>query len=85
VVKTVASHKEGIEELATAIAIHHQHIALTERKIWLLTERVYQLIAKNRMKPYDKKKIYQQLREKAQTEQFNLFAFVHEYSNTGNP
>lgn len=85
VVKTVASQKEGIEELATAIAIHHQHITLTERKIWLLTERVYQLIAKNRMKPYDKKKIYQQLQEKAQTEQFNLFAFVNEYSNTGNP
>lgn len=85
VVKTVASQKEGIEELATAIAIHHQHIALTERKIWVLTERVYQLIAKNRMKPYDKKKIYQQLQEKAQTEQFNLFAFVNEYSNTGNP
>ena len=84
VVKTVASHKEGIEELATAIAIHHQHIALTERKIWLLTERVYQLIAKNRMKPYDKKKIYQQLQEKAQTEQFNLFSFVHDFSNTGN-
>lgn len=85
VVKTVASQKEGIEELATAIAIHHQHITLTERKIWLLTERVYQLIAKNRMKPYDKKKIYQQLQEKAQTELFNLFAFVNEYSNTGNP
>lgn len=85
VVKTVASQKEGIEELATAIAMHHQHIALTERKIWLLTERVYQLIAKNRMKPYDKKRIYQQLQEKARAKQFNLFAFVHEYSNTGNP
>lgn len=84
VIKTVASQKEGIEALALAIAQHHQHISLTERKIWLLTERVYQLIAKNRMKPYDKKKIYQQLQEKAQTEQFNLFAFVHDFSNTGN-
>jgi len=84
VIKTVASQKEGIEALALAIAQHHHHISLTERKIWLLTERVYQLIAKNRMKPYDKKKIYQQLQEKAQTEQFNLFAFVHDFSNTGN-
>lgn len=84
VIKTVASQKEGIEALALAITQHQQHISLTERKIWLLTERVYQLIAKNRMKPYDKKKIYQQLQEKAQTEQFNLFAFVHDFSNTGN-
>ena len=84
VVKTVASQKEGIDALAVAISQHHQHIALTERKIWLLTERVYQLIAKNRMKPYDKKKIYQQLQKKAKTERFNLFAFVHEFSNTGN-
>ncbi|MEO0066010.1 MAG: methylmalonyl Co-A mutase-associated GTPase MeaB [Bacteroidota bacterium] len=85
VIKTVASQKKGIEALALAIAQHHQHISLTERKIWLLTERVYQLIAKNRMKPYDKKRIFQQLQEKAQTEKFNLFAFVHEFSNTGNP
>lgn len=84
VIKTVASQKEGIEVLALAIAQHHQHISLTERKIWLLTERVYQLISKNRMKPYDKKRIYQQLQDKVQTEKFNLFAFVHEYSNTGN-
>lgn len=84
VIKTVASKKEGIDELALAIRQHQQHISLTERKIWLLTERVYQLIAKNRMKPYDKKKIYQQLQEKAQTEQFNLFAFVHDFSNTDN-
>ena len=84
VIKTVASKKEGIDELALIIGQHQQHISLTERKIWLLTERVYQLIAKNRMKPYDKKKIYQQLQEKAQTEQFNLFAFVHDFSNTGN-
>ncbi|WP_037369000.1 methylmalonyl Co-A mutase-associated GTPase MeaB [Sediminibacterium sp. C3] len=84
VIKTVASKKEGIDELALAIGQNQQHISLTERKIWLLTERVYQLIAKNRMKPYDKKKIYQLLQEKAQTEQFNLFAFVHDFSNTGN-
>ncbi|WP_295234636.1 methylmalonyl Co-A mutase-associated GTPase MeaB [Sediminibacterium sp.] len=84
VIKTVASQKEGIAELAEAIEAHQQHIAVNNRKIWLLTERVYQLIARNRMKPYDKKAIYQALQAKAMKEQFNLFTFVNEYANTGN-
>jgi LAO/AO transport system kinase len=84
VIKTVASQKEGIVELANAIEAHQQHISINNRKIWLLTERVYQLIARNRMKPYDKKAIYQALQAKASKEQFNLFTFVNEYANTGN-
>ena len=84
VIKTVASQKEGIAELAEAITEHQQHISVNNRKIWLLTERVYQLIARNRMKPYDKKAIYQALQAKANKEQFNLFTFVNEYANTGN-
>jgi LAO/AO transport system kinase len=84
VIKTVASQKEGIAELADAIKVHQQQISVNNRKIWLLTERVYQLIARNRMKPYDKKAIYQALQAKATKEQFNLFTFVNEYANTGN-
>jgi LAO/AO transport system kinase len=84
VIKTVASQKEGIVELANAIEAQQQHISINNRKIWLLTERVYQLIARNRMKPYDKKAIYQALQAKASKEQFNLFTFVNEYANTGN-
>jgi LAO/AO transport system kinase len=84
VIKTVASQKEGIVELANAIEAHQQHISINNRKIWLLTERVYQLIARNRMKPYDKKAIYQALQAKASKEQFNLFTFVNEYANTVN-
>lgn len=84
VIKTVASQKEGIEALAEAIATHQQFIAVNSRKIWLLTERVYQLIARNRMKPYDKKAIYQALQAKSTKEQFNLFTFVNEYAHTGN-
>ncbi len=83
VIKTVASQKEGIAELATAIAENQQYIALNDRKIWLLTDRVYQLIARNRMKPYDKKAIYQALQAKAKKEEFNLFTFVNEYAHTG--
>lgn len=84
VIKTVASQKEGIAELAEAISEHQQHIALNDRKIWLLTERVYQLIARNRMKSYDKKAIYQALQAKATKEQFNLFTFVNEYAHIGD-
>lgn len=84
VIKTVALQKEGITELASAIEAHQQQIFINNRKIWLLTERVYQLIARNRMKPYDKKAIYQALQAKETKEQFNLFSFVNEYANTGN-
>jgi LAO/AO transport system kinase len=83
VIKTVASQKEGIEALAKAIATHHQYMTVNHRKIWLLTERVYQLIARNRMKPYDKTAIYQALQAKVESSQFNLFSFVQEYSHIG--
>jgi LAO/AO transport system kinase len=83
VIKTVASQKEGIEALAKAIATHHHYMTVNHRKIWLLTERVYQLIARNRMKPYDKTAIYQALQAKVESSQFNLFSFVQEYSHIG--
>jgi len=44
VLKTVASTRTGIDALAAAIEKHQQQLTRSDRKIWLLTERVYQLI-----------------------------------------
>ena len=48
VLKTVASSREGIDALADAIELHHQQLAISDKKVWLLTERVYQLIQKKK-------------------------------------
>ncbi|MES2430397.1 MAG: methylmalonyl Co-A mutase-associated GTPase MeaB [Bacteroidota bacterium] len=75
VLKTIASQKKGIEELYAAIKnpIHHN----TERKSWLLTEKVYQLIQKKRMLGIDKN----DLKTKIETagDDFNLYRFVKDY------
>ena len=79
VIKTVASQKEGIGELANAITEHQQHISINNRKIWLLTERVYQLIAKEKMRSVNKNKIFSQLQIKFESNDFNLFKYVYDF------
>lgn len=79
VIKTVASQKEGIGELANAITEHQQHIAVNNRKIWLLTERVYQLIAKEKMRSVNKNKIFSELKIKFESNDFNLFKYVYDF------
>jgi len=75
--KTVATNKQGIEELATEI----DSIASTEnnRKQWLMTERVYQLIQRHKMKNIDKAVIKKQLANSIVQPGFNLFNFTQQF------
>ena len=76
IVKTIASTKEGIKELWTAIDLNNQIQTVPQRKAWLLTERAFQLIQAKRMKDIDKKKIKEQIESLLLSNQFNLYSFV---------
>lgn len=79
IIKTVASEGKGIDELAneinTLISNEHQN----ERRLWLLTERAFQLIEKERMKDVNKIELSKQIEELNRSGQFNLYRFIKSY------
>jgi LAO/AO transport system kinase len=80
VIKTSASQKQGIEELAEQIQKHSSYAASDEKKIFLLTEKAYRLSAKDRMKDISKQKIQEDIRSKFSQQDFNLYKLVKSYS-----
>lgn len=78
VVKTIASQKKGIAELLSAIEEHLKIQQHSTRKAWLLTEKVYQLIQRKRMKDIDKTKLYNNITEAMNKAGFNLYVFAEE-------
>jgi len=81
VLKTIASEKIGIEELVAEIDQHiqiHQH---SDRKVWLLAEKAWQLIQRDRMKGMDKKLLYDEIGALSVDPSFNLFSFCVKYAS----
>lgn len=81
VVKTVASARKGVEELCKLVDDHVQLAGISERKHWLMTERVYQLIQKNKMKGIEKAALKQAIAKESANAGFNLFTFAQQYLN----
>lgn len=79
VIKTVASAKEGIADLASAISLHQQQVHNNERKSWLITERVFHLIEKERMKNIDKHSLRQSIEKLSTNGAINIYSFVEEF------
>lgn len=75
--KTVASKKQGIEALATKIDARES--TEDNRRQWLMTERVYQLIQKHRMRQFNKADIKKELSVALINPDFNLFSFTQRY------
>lgn len=80
VLKTIASTRTGIEELARAIAAHQHNEKKIERRIWLLTERAYHLIQQKRMQDISKPLLREKINSLYQQDEFNLYQFVNRYS-----
>ncbi|RYY44305.1 MAG: methylmalonyl Co-A mutase-associated GTPase MeaB [Chitinophagaceae bacterium] len=77
ILKTVASQKEGIQELKEKILVAGK-FRNEDRKLWLLAEKAYQLIRNKRMKDVDKRELKNNI--KAEKKSFNLYRFVEQYS-----
>ena len=76
VIKTVASEKSGIDELANAIELKLKAETNHERKYWLLAERAYQLIRNERMKKVSKEELGKNIKASIHEGKFNLYSFV---------
>lgn len=78
VIKTIASQKNGIEELLGIILHQLQKAHITDRTFWLLAEKAFYLIEKKRMKDVDKAVLKKEIESLHQQGNFNLYKFVSE-------
>ncbi|MBS1764459.1 MAG: methylmalonyl Co-A mutase-associated GTPase MeaB [Bacteroidetes bacterium] len=76
ILKTIATEHSGIAELIKAIYDHQGQIN-AEKRINLLNEKAVRLIAADRMKRFDYKKLRQELQELQATDA-NLYRFLKE-------
>lgn len=82
VVKTIASQKEGVEQLLNIILHELQKSHITDKKFWLLAEKAYWLIEQQRMKDIHKNELAEQIRHYfQQSKTFNLYRFVSEFTH----
>jgi LAO/AO transport system kinase len=79
VLKTIASQKEGIAELVAEITGRLGKTSHKDRKDWLLTERAYHLIQRQRMKNVDKEDLRRGIEIAKENGDFNLYQFVQKY------
>jgi LAO/AO transport system kinase len=76
VVKTVASQKEGINELLDIILHQLQKSHLTDKTFWLLAEKAFYLVEQRRMKDIDKTTLKKEIEAAYQKGNFNLYQFI---------
>jgi LAO/AO transport system kinase len=79
VLKTSAFQKTGIEELAEQIEEHSSSSLTNEKKIFLLSEKAYRLIAKGKMKDINRKKIQEDIKKRISDKDFNLYRMAKDY------
>ncbi len=77
VLKTVASQKSGIDQLAAAIN-NHSSATNTSRKAFLLASKAWHILQKLRMKDFDQRILEQEINIRLKNGTFNLFSFVNE-------
>ncbi len=81
VIKTVASEKKGLQELAESIEQKLESLGQSERKFWLLAERAYHLIRNNRMKDISKDEIRKNIKAEMNRKNFNLYSYIQSYNS----
>jgi len=77
IIKTVASEGAGIKELSEILEKQEPIENINEKKLWLLTDKVYLLLQQERMKNLKKVVIRQQIESMmSKGENFNLYQIV---------
>ena len=80
IIKTIADQKEGIDKLQEAIRQAQLYDELhQERKLWLLTNRVIQIIQRLRMKDVDPAIISNRIKQELAEKHFNLFRIATQF------
>jgi LAO/AO transport system kinase len=81
IIKTIASQRQGIRELLAALQEILRHHQSTDQKAWLLAERAYHLIERNRMKDVNKQRLKEAIEHLQQKNAFNLYKFIQQFHN----
>ena len=76
VLKTTASSGEGLPELYKALTDRLHQQKENEKKYWLLAEKAYQLLTRERMKEVSKERLVAEIQEASKKQTFNLYQFV---------
>jgi len=76
IVKTIATERKGMSELMNAINQHHGDENENEKKLWLLTEKAWQLIVNKKMNSLSKEKLRELISQQKKNKDFNLYSFV---------
>lgn len=79
VLKTVAVEGKGVEHLLNELQTQQASPKNKERRALLMSEKALRLIAKIRMRDFDKAKLKQEIAEAMQQPAFNLYSFVSRY------
>lgn len=77
VLKTVASQKTGVPELAAAIAKQGSH-ADTGKMAYLMASKAWHILQRIRMQDLDQRQLEKEIKEALEKGGFNLFSFVNE-------
>lgn len=79
VIKTVATSSTGIDELFSQVQHLIKHHHSNEKKYWLLAERAFQLIQKNKMKNISKEELKEKIKELSRNKEFQLYSFIKKF------
>ena len=79
ILKTVAVNKEGIDKLAMQVQLFLQTPKTNSQKVWLLAEKLYQLISAAKMKNIHKQELYKTIEEKLAEGNINLYQIAARY------
>jgi GTPase len=79
VVKTIASQKQGIDELVGLISEDTKKSVVSSRHYHLLAEQAWLLIQQRRMQGVDRQTLADRIETLSKTGDFNLFRFVKEW------
>lgn len=79
IIKTIASQKEGIEELLNVIieSTNDQRSTANDQRSWLLAEKAYHLIQQKRMADINKAELKKSI--ELLGDKFNLYSFVQTF------
>jgi len=84
VLKTIAVEGKGVKELIAAFTAAGPSSINQDRKTLLLADKAFKIIKKNKMKGFDHKALYDDLKAASGQQGFNLYSFTKKYLNSGS-
>jgi LAO/AO transport system kinase len=81
IIKTVASNKEGIEELIEAITSSLAELGNNDKKDYLIAEKVFNIIRNTKMKAFDKRQLLEYIKQQKNK---NLYAIASHFLRTNS-